>query len=338
MSKFNVTKLRGISEEVNNNETTENNETIENKVKVGAGLMSDVSKSAVKMKVTHVFRNELDKNENNMYDIGNIESLAWSIKTMGLLQPLHVTQKEDGRYLLLGGERRLTAIDSLIADPECTDWNEDSMIPVVVKKYDEVDLPLDDKLKETLSIITTNKEAREYTDKDRMEELEAWEKIIDALRKEGVEKLPYTDEDGNEIRIKGEKTRDIISKTTGMSKGLINTFNKVKNQGSETVNELLVNNSMSVGTANELISQADSKEAQDRIVNKLKQEGKELTANNIKEVIDQEKTEEIDLEMLRGDLADVVATLEEQEVMLSINELKIYNKAIKDLNKLLVKN
>ena len=331
MPKFNVGMIRGANTE------PEQEKVAENKIKVGAGLMSDVSKNAVKMKITHISRSELDKNENNMYDIGNIESLAWSIKTMGLLQPLHVTQKEDGRYILLGGERRLTAIDSLIADPECTDWNEDSMIPVVVKKYDEVDLPLDDELKETLSIITTNKEAREYTDKDRLEELNAWEKIIDALRKEGVEKLPYTDAEGNEIRIKGEKTRDIISKTTGMSKGLINSFNKVKNQGSDSVNELLFNNEISVGTANELIEQAETEEGQDRIVNKLKKEGKELTANNIKEAINQERTEEIDLVMLKSDLADVVSALEEQEVMLSVNELKTYNKAIKTLNKLLVR-
>ncbi len=331
MPKFNVGMIRGTNEE------PEQKEISENKIKVGAGLMSDVSKNAVKMKITHISRSELDKNENNMYDIGNIESLAWSIKTMGLLQPLHVTQKEDGRYLLLGGERRLTAIDSLIADPECTDWTEDSMIPVVVKKYEEVDLPLDDEMKETLSIITTNKEARDYTDKDRMEELNAWEKIIDALRKAGVEKLPYADADGEEIRIKGEKTRDIISKTTGMSKGLINSFNKVKNQGSDSVNELLINNELSVGTANELIDQADSVEDQDRIVDKLKKEGKELTVNNIKEAVSQEKTEEIDLVMLKDDLADVVASLEEQEVMLSTKELKVYNKAIKALNKLLAR-
>lgn len=330
MPKFNVGMIRGKEE-------PEQKEVVENRIQVGAGLMSDASKNAVKMKITHISRSDLDKNKNNMYDIGDIESLAWSIKTMGLLQPLHVTQKEDGRYLLLGGERRLTAIDSLIADPECTDWNEDSMIPVVVKKYDEVDLPLDDRLKEILSIITTNKEAREYTDKDRLNEINSWEEVIDALRKAGVEKLPFTDADGNEIRIKGEKTRDIISKSTGMSKGLINSYNKVKNQGSDSVNELLFNNEISVGTANELIDQADSEEGQDRIVNKLKKEGKELTANNIKEAINQERTEEIDLDMFNDDLAEVLATLEEQEVMLSASELKTYNKAIKTLKKLLVR-
>ncbi len=111
----------------------------------------------------------------------------------------------------------------------------------------------------------------------------------------------------------------------------------MKNQGSDSVNELLINNELSVGTANELIDQADSVEDQDRIVDKLKKEGKELTVNNIKEAVSQEKTEEIDLVMLKDDLADVVASLEEQEVMLSTKELKVYNKAIKALKKLLVR-
>lgn len=75
---------------------------------------------------------QIQKNPNNHYSISGIESLAESIKQYGLLQPVHVMETETG-YRLLGGERRLTAIDTLIEDASVPDWTEDTLIPCVIK-------------------------------------------------------------------------------------------------------------------------------------------------------------------------------------------------------------
>ena len=92
--------------------------------------------------------------------------------------------------MLLGGERRITAIDKLIEDPNVQEWNEDTLIPCVIKNLEEIDLPLSDEAKEQYALITTNKEARKYTDSDRYIEVMAWKKIIDELRANGVPKHP----------------------------------------------------------------------------------------------------------------------------------------------------
>lgn len=55
---------------------------------------------------------EIDVNPNQprkYFDKAELESLAISIKENGLLQPLTVRKKSDGRYELIAGERRLRA-------------------------------------------------------------------------------------------------------------------------------------------------------------------------------------------------------------------------------------
>lgn len=52
----------------------------------------------------------IDYNEENDYEASHIEELADDIKRNGLLHNLVVTPKENGRYKLLAGERRLRAI------------------------------------------------------------------------------------------------------------------------------------------------------------------------------------------------------------------------------------
>ena len=52
----------------------------------------------------------------------------------------------------------------------------------MIKNLEEIDLPLSDEAKEQYALITTNKEARKYTDSDRYIEVMAWKKIIDELR------------------------------------------------------------------------------------------------------------------------------------------------------------
>ena len=104
MGKFSVDSIKGVTKDK------------EERVQVGAGLLSEVSKNQVATKVIQVPRNLIDKNPNNKYSIRGIASLANSIRDYTLVEPLHVSRKPDGRYLLLGGERRLSAIDRLIAD------------------------------------------------------------------------------------------------------------------------------------------------------------------------------------------------------------------------------
>lgn len=152
--------------------------------------------------------------------------------------------------MLLGGERRITAIDKLIEDPNVQEWNEDTLIPCVIKNLEEIDLPLSDEAKEQYALITTNKEARKYTDSDRYIEVMAWKKIIDELRANGVDTIKMEDQS---IQIKGEKTRDILSRTTGMSQGQIQRFNKVENNATTDLINSMLDDQISIGVASRAV-------------------------------------------------------------------------------------
>lgn len=169
--KFKMPSIKDVEQEENKDVV------VKEKFKVGAGLLSDISKGAVVMDVVNIPREQLQKNPKNQYSISGITSLAESIKQYGLLQPLHVMETENG-YRLLGGERRLTAIDTLIKDDAVSDWTEDTLIPCVVKDAEDVKLDLSPENKERYAIITSNREQRAYTDGDRYMEIQEWKRSL----------------------------------------------------------------------------------------------------------------------------------------------------------------
>ena len=116
MGKFKIPSIKEIE--------PERGEDTGERFRVGSGLLSDVSKGSVLMKITNIPRDKIVKNPKNKYSISGIPSLAESIKQYGLVQPLHVAPAEEGKYLLLGGERRLTAIDLLIGEIGRASWRE----------------------------------------------------------------------------------------------------------------------------------------------------------------------------------------------------------------------
>mgnify|MGYP002615878654 CR=1 FL=1 len=133
------------------------------------------------MNIVNIEREKINKNPKNKYKIGEIDTLAESIKIYGIVNPLNVRKNSDDTYTLLGGERRITAIDKLIDDPNVPDWNEYTLIPCVIKDLDKIKLPISDEMKEKYAIVTTNKEARKYTDSDRYYEMQAWKEIVGLL-------------------------------------------------------------------------------------------------------------------------------------------------------------
>lgn len=366
--------IRGLSEQF----TSENNdkpsdmvksadETKESTtIKLGAGLLNDASKKSIKMIVEHVPRNMIEKNEKNDRSMNGIGELAWSIQHCGLKNPLHVKRTPTG-FKLLGGERRLTAIDTLIADEDIEDWNEETLIPVVVQDFDAIDLPLNDEMKELFAMVTTNKEARKYTDGDKAKEIQEWKLVISALRVAGVEKLTLSKR-GRKVtqQIKGLPTREILSSTTNMSRGTINAFEKVANQGSEAVNEALLSNDISVHVANQIIDSSDSKEEQDETIQKIKESGdanrviaevklnkekikaeRETLKENQKpgeseknDFIDAKKESElsISLKKFENDIQDITELLRKRQIKLDEKEIMSYYNTIRELEKILKVN
>lgn len=324
--KFKMPSIKDVEQEENKDVV------VKEKFKVGAGLLSDISKGAVVMDVVNIPRDQIQKNPNNHYSISGIDSLAESIKQYGLLQPLHVMEAENG-YRLLGGERRLTAIDTLIKDDAVSDWTEDTLIPCVVKDAEDVKLDLSPENKERYAIITSNREQRAYTDGDRYMEIQEWKKIIDELRSKGIEYINGVDEEGNEkkVGIKGEKTRDILAQATGMSRGQINNYETVYNSGTDKLKDALLQGKISVSTAAKAAKDLTDEE-QDSIAEAVEKGEKVSPAD----IAAQAKKEYVLTQTeFKKDIKNILSAIKEKEISLDGKEQEKYHFHIRQLEKLI---
>lgn len=331
MGKFKLNAIRGIDNapEVSGDK---------NKINLGNGLLNAASQAVYKdgMWIEYIPRDQIDVNENNFYSIGNVSSLKASIETVGLKQPLIVHPKEDGRYKLIGGERRITAIDGLIEEGK---WTE--KIPCVIQEYDRVRLPLSEDEKELFCIITTNREQRDYTDADLMHEVESLKKIYANLRKAGVDDMIVgVGENGEEIhrKIKGVKTRALIAEDLGVSTGWISQVEKIKNNGSEHLLRSLDEGKISIKRAAEIASL--SIDEQDKLIEQIKEERKQKPGNGSRpsgetqyHVICEGELEE-DINFVSG-LLDHLGT--RQMIRLEEDAYKKYRNAMTVIKKIMMK-
>lgn len=212
---------------------------------VVSDLLSDVSlekKSGVQ-EIVWIPRGQIRKNKRNGYAIGDIDGLAADIKHGGLAQPLEVYQTKDGMYELLTGERRLTAIDQLIADG---DWNAD--IPCLVRELSDYKVNLSDEAKELYAIIRTNRFNRTKTDSDLLFEAMELKKIVEELRKNGEKELWFGEELSGGIELSG-RTREIVGKALDISNGQVAKIEAITKNGILEVLEAIREQRMSIAAA-----------------------------------------------------------------------------------------
>lgn len=289
---------------------------------MGFGVASKLlNKESIKLagkhlEVTYISRDRIEKNPKNRVSIDGIEELALDIKRAGLEQPLVVYPKGDG-YMLLTGERRLTAIDSLIASG---DWNGD--IPCVVKTLSEYDLPLNDDLKERYAILRTNAFNRVLTDADKIHQAEDYAAIIKELKLKGYKTLTVgEDEEGHPIEqdISG-RTREVVAAMTGMSTGQVGKVEYIGKHASEATREALESGKINIAQAHE-ISQLEP-EAQEQFFEDHAET--DITVKDIKRFKAPEKAEQVkDPEQvtLEQDEIDAKSILESEEELVDFNDI-----------------
>lgn len=302
----------------------------EKKLRLGEGLLNDASKDVIKMRIVNLDRNKIRKNSKNNYSIKDIDSLAESIRIYGIASPLNVKKINDNEYMLLGGERRITAIDKLIEDPNVPEWNEDTLIPCTIKDLDKIKLPLSDEAKEQYALITTNKEARKYTDADRYIEVQAWKRIIDELRANGVDTINMEDKD---IQIKGEKTRDILARTTGMSQGQIQRYNKVENNATANLINSVLDDEISIGVAERAVDILTPRE-QDSLAEAARSQ--KIAPIDVDTFKKEEPKEEY-TDKVNSDVEELLENIKNKKIYFTEKQEREYTKLIKKLANILNK-
>nr|DAW28991.1 MAG TPA: chromosome partitioning protein [Caudoviricetes sp.] len=161
-------------------------------------------------------RNIIPNPDNDeIYTIGNMESLKDDIRQNGLRQPLEVipVEGEPDRYMLISGHRRWAACGILSA---CGESRFDSLPCLIRKSHGELD--------DRIALITANATARDLTDGEHLAQYEA---LKDALTKKKAAG-----------QLEG-KVRDEVCRILGLSTGAAARLNVIASCENEFIKEQL---------------------------------------------------------------------------------------------------
>ena len=115
---------------------------------------------------------DLIPSKDNFYSVEDVQDLKQSIELLGILQPLLVTDEEDGKRRIIAGHRRRLAIMQLVDEGK----ERFRYVPIMVK-------PTKNAILDRLALIMTNR-FREKTDWEKMTESIETEKLVQELKEQ----------------------------------------------------------------------------------------------------------------------------------------------------------
>lgn len=277
---------------------------------------------------------KLRPNSNNMYSMTQIEKLSDLIKLSGgILQNIIVLPAdEEGYYTITTGERRWRAA-RLLQEKGLYPEKFEGKVPCTIRGLEDIDLPISKELKEQFAILTTN-QYRDKSDGEKMMEMQEWKKIIAALREAGAEYLPMHLTDGEQVKIKGTPTRELLAGQLGVSTGQIARMETVEKKGSLQLLDMLMNDSMDLSAAEEMLRLNEQEQNETLQQLKRKQRNK-ITKTEVKAQVEKKlekkqldrNTVQAELEKITNNMADTVT--------LTDSEYKSYTKLVDKLKKIL---
>lgn len=226
-----------------------------NKLGLGQGLLNEKSKELQANRSPEQIMLPISKitpNKKNMYSVdeGEIDLLVEAIRNVGgLKQPLEVLDNGDGTYRLTTGQRRWTALQKLAKEDE-----KYKLAPCIIADLAEVDLPIDDELKEKYLISVTNYANRHYTDADYYNEYLNLKEIYQAAVKNGY-KL-------------SQKMRNKIAEDLNLSPAQVGKMDYINKHATEDVVEALKQNTVNIAQANDIAHLEPEEQKQQIEINK----------------------------------------------------------------------
>lgn len=119
----------------------------------------------------------LDKDQNNFYQLSDLDTLADNIATVGLQQPIRVRDGENGHVVIVSGHRRTAAIRKLVEEGR-TDLRE---VPCI-RERGEASPALQE-----LRLIYANSSTRALSSPEISQQVEKVRELLYQLKEEGYE-------------------------------------------------------------------------------------------------------------------------------------------------------
>ena len=194
------------------------------------------------LEIVNIKCSQIKTNDENFFEVANVDELAESIELIGLQQPLVVTKSSNG-YLLIAGHRRFAAIKSL-------NWDT---VPCIISSQANSEL-------ETLALIQTNTQTRELTYAERVEAVKRTEQALKSLKEKGY-------------KFSG-RLRDKIAEITKESPSEIGKMQAIEKNLTDEGKQMLTGGELSPSVAYEMSKMTEEK--QKAFTEKCKKEEKAL--------------------------------------------------------------
>lgn len=294
------------------------------KFSISQGMLNSVSQNVKKaneieaknnFNVQYIDIKDIERNKKNFYEIVNVDELAEDIKMNGLNHNLVVRKLDNGKFELISGERRYTALIKLVEE-----GNEIfALVPCKVIEANDID--------SEIILIQANAQTRELTDIEKLEQVKRLTELYRSKKKNG-EKIPG-------------KIRDKIAEDLKLSPTQVGRYERINNKLIPELKEVLEKGGLTINNASEFstLSEDNQKVILEIINNKVEISKEEATQlkNKLKN-IEQEKADE--LKKLENEKIDEIRKIEQEKAealrnnkIISEEVLKLKNELNKNENK-----
>lgn len=249
------------------------------KFSLSQGMLNQVSQNVKKaneleaknnFNVQYIDIKDIERNKKNFYEIVNVDELAEDIKMNGLNHNLVVRKLDNGKYELISGERRYTALTQLVEQ-----GNEIfALVPCKVIEVNDID--------SEIILIQANAQTRELTEIEKLEQVKRLTELYKTKKKNG-EKVPG-------------KIREIIANDLKLSPTQVGRYERINKNLIPELKEILENGNLTIANASEFssLSEANQKVILEIINNKVEISKEEATELKVKlKKLEQEKADEL---------------------------------------------
>ena len=249
------------------------------KFSISQGMLNSVSQNVKKaneieaknnFNVQYIDIKDIERNKKNFYEIVNVDELAEDIKMNGLNHNLVVRKLDNGKYELISGERRYTALTQLVEQ-----GNEIfALVPCKVIEANDID--------SEIILIQANAQTRELTEIEKLEQVERLTELYKTKKKNG-EKVPG-------------KIREIIANDLKLSPTQVGRYERINKNLIPELKEILENGNLTIANASEFssLSEDNQKVILEIINNKVEISKEEATELKVKlKKLEQEKADEL---------------------------------------------
>ena len=249
------------------------------KFSLSEGMLNQVSQNVKKaneieaknnFNVQYIDIKDIERNKKNFYEIVNVDELAEDIKMNGLNHNLVVRKLDNGKYELISGERRYTALTKLVEEGN----KIFALVPCKVIEANDID--------SEIILIQANAQTRELTEIEKLEQVKRLTELYRTKKKNG-EKVPG-------------KIREIIANDLKLSPTQVGRYERINKNLIPELKEILENGNLTIANASEFssLSEANQKVILEIINNKVEISKEEATELKVKlKKLEQEKTDEL---------------------------------------------